>query len=195
MLFMEVTMPPKVRITKEEIVETALRLVRQGGTGALNARTLASERQCSTQPIFSNFPTMEALQHATEEAAYARYLSFLKKGLEDGKYPAYKAFGMSYILFAKEERELFRMLFMCDREGRDLSPTADFNASVDMIAKANGCTRETAERMHTEMWIFVHGVATVLVTSYLPLEIDMISEMMTDVYQGLRARLMGGDTV
>ena len=195
MLFMEVTMPPKVRITKEEIVGTALRLVRQRGTGALNARTLAAELQCSTQPIFSNFPTMEALQHATEEAAYARYLSFLEESIKEEKYPAYKATGMAYILFAREERELFKMLFMCDRRGKDLSPTADFTAAVEMIMRANGCEREIAERLHLEMWIFVHGVATMLVTSYLPLEIDMISEMMTDVYQGLRARLVGGGTV
>ena len=30
-------------------------------------------------------------------------------------------------------RELFKLLFMCDRENEDLSPSDDFNASVENI--------------------------------------------------------------
>ena len=181
-------MPPKVRITKEEIVQTAVSLVRERGEGALNARAIAAALNCSTQPVFSNFATMEELQEATVAAAYGIYLNFLKSEAESGKYPQYKAFGMAYIRFAKEERELFRMLFLCDRRGKELTPTADFEASVEMIMKANGITKETATRMHLEMWTCVHGIGTMLATSFLSLEWDLISEMLTDVYQGIRAR-------
>lgn len=181
-------MPPKVKITKEDIIQTALELLRQNGDGAINARSIASALGCSTQPIFSNFSTMEELQKAALANAYELYLDFLKREVESGKYPQYKAFGMAYIRFAKEERELFKLLFMRDRTGEDMSPSLDFEASVQMIMKANGVSIEKARLMHMESWAFVHGIGTMLATSFLPLEWEIISDMLTDVYQGIRAR-------
>ena len=181
-------MPPKVKITKEDIVKTALELLRREGEAALNARRIASALGCSTQPVFSNFATMEELHAAVLAAAYDRYLDFLGREVESGKYPPYKAFGMAYIRFAKEEREWFRLLFMRDRRGEDLSPTRDFEESVDMIMAANGLSREAATMVHLEVWACVHGIATMVVTSFLHLEWDVISDMLSDVYQGVRER-------
>ena len=181
-------MPPKVRITKEDIIETALEMLRENGDGGINARSIAARLGCSTQPIFSNFATMEELDRAVAEAAYGLYLAFLQREAESEKYPKYKAFGMAYIGFAKEERELFKHLFMRDRQGESMSPTLDFEESVKMIMKANGVSEETARLMHLEMWTFVHGIAAMLATSFLELEWELISEMLTDVYMGIRAR-------
>jgi len=183
-------MPPKVKITKEEIVQTALALLRKEGEAAINARSIAAALHCSTQPVFSNFATMEQLQEAVTDAAYKLYLSFLQTEVESGKYLPYKAYGMAYIRFAKEEKELFKLLFMCDRDGKALNPTADFTSSVEMIMRANGMTRERAERMHLEMWTCVHGIGTMLTTSFFAPDWELISEMVTDVYQGLRTRHM-----
>jgi len=95
---------------------------------------------------------------------------------------------MAYIRFAKEEKQLFRVLFMCDRKGQDLLPSSDYSQSVDMIMNANGISRAEAERWHLEMWCFVHGIGTILATSYLSLDPELISSMLTDVYQGLRTK-------
>ena len=181
-------MPPKVKIIKEDIVKTAIELVRKDGEGGINARAIAATLNCSTQPIFSNFSTMEELQRATVEAAYEIYLGFLKKEAESGRYPRYKSFGMAYIRFAKEEKELFKLLFMCDRKGAEFTPTLDFDASIEMIMRTNAISREKAERMHLEMWTCVHGIGTMLATSFLSLEWDLISDILSDIYQGVRAR-------
>jgi AcrR family transcriptional regulator len=180
-------MAPKVKITKAEIISTALDLVRENGDGALNARSIAAALGCSTQPVFSNFASMEELDKEVVLAAYERYLGFIKQEVESGKYPQYKAFGMAYIRFAKEEKELFKLLFMCDRSCA-VTPTSDFDASVELIMKANGITKEKAELMHLEMWTCVHGIGAMLATSFLSLDWELISEMVTDVYQGIRAR-------
>ena len=180
-------MPPKIKITKNEIINTALSLVREGGTEALNARNIAASLGCSTQPIFSNYQGMSELYEAVERAAYETYLGYLKRESESGKYPKYKAFGMAYVRFASEEKELFRLLFMCDRKG-DNAVTPDFTASVDMIMEANGVSKETATLMHLESWSCVHGIATMLATSFLSLSWELISDMISDVYQGLRLR-------
>ncbi len=180
-------MPPKVKVSKQDVLQTALALVRQKGVTALNARNIAKQLCCSTQPIFSNFTTMDDLQGEVVGAAYERYYTFLQKEAESGKYPTYKAFGMAYIRFAEEEKELFKLLFMCDRKGREFLPTQDFKTSVEMIMQANALTREQAELMHLEMWACVHGIATMLATSFLSLEWELISRMLTDVYQGVRS--------
>lgn len=180
-------MPPKVKVTKEKILEVSLEIVRRQGMNALNARHIAQALGCSTQPLFSNFATMEDLQKAAVAAAYDLYLEFIQTEVESGKYPRYKAFGMAYVRFAKEESELFKLLFMRDRTGEDTSPSPDFEEAVQMMM-ANGMTREKATLMHLEMWSCVHGIGTILATSFLSLEWELVSAMLTDVYRGIRAR-------
>jgi AcrR family transcriptional regulator len=185
-------MPPKVKITKKDIIETTLSLVREGGAEAINARGIANALNCSTQPIFSNFESMEELERLVFSAAYENYLGFIASELKSEKYPPYKAYGMAYIRFAKEEKELFKLLFMCDRQGEELAPSSDFESAVEMIMKTNGCSREVANLMHLEMWACVHGIATMMATSFLELDFELVSRMVTDVYQGLRTRLLDG---
>lgn len=183
-------MPPKVKITREEIINKTVELVRTNGEDAINARSIATALGCSTQPIFSNFESMEDLHAAVIGATYNRYIEFIENELKSEKYPPYKAFGMAYVRFAKEEKELFKLLFMCDRTNEIAIPTNDFDASVEMIMKANNISYETASLLHLEMWSCVHGIGTMLATSFLELDFDLISNILTDVYQGLRMRLI-----
>ena len=186
-------MAPRVKITRKDIIETALELVRVGGADAVNARSIASKLNCSTQPIFSNFESMEELEEEVGKAAYSLYQGFITRELESQSYPQYKAFGMAYVLFAIEERELFKLLFMRDRTGEDISPSPDFEESVKIIMASNGVTREVANLMHLEMWICVHGIATMMVTSFFTLKLEEISDIISDMYQSVRSRHVGGD--
>ena len=181
-------MPPKVKVTKKDIIDTSLELCRKHGADALNARSIAAALGCSTQPVFSNFETMDELSSAVTAAAYGLYFDFLEREVKSGKYPQYKSLGMAYIRFAKEEKELFKLLFMCDRTGEEPAPTADFDASVKIIMEANGLSKEKAILLHMEMWACVHGIATMFATSFLELDEATVSTMLTDVYQGVRAR-------
>lgn len=183
-------MPPKVRIIKEDIIDAAFELVRKEGVGALNARSVAASLKCSTQPIFSNFDTIEQLCDELIRKSYSYYLDYLDREAKDGKYPMYKAFGMAYIRFATEEKNLFRLLFMRDRGGEKPTQAPDFEKSIEIIMSANGISRERATRLHLEMWACVHGIATMLVTSFVRLEWELISDMLTDVYQGVRDRYL-----
>jgi len=47
--------PPKAKFTKEEIVATALAIVKEQGIEALTARSLAKELDSSARPIFTVF--------------------------------------------------------------------------------------------------------------------------------------------
>ena len=186
-------MPPKAKINKQDVIKTALALAQNGGESAINARDVASALGCSTQPVFSNFATMEELIKAVRTQAYALYSEYLSREVSASKYPEYKAFGMAYIRFAEQEKNLFKMLFMCDRRGQDLTPTADFRASVDVISRSLDVDKKTAEQIHFEMWAFVHGIATMFATSFLTLDWDDVSAMLTDVYFGIISRRIGGN--
>ena len=181
-------MPPKVKVTKDEIIKTALSLCREMGASAINARSVAAALGCSTQPIFSNFKSISELCEEVAAHAFNEYLSFLDSEAKSGEYPEYKAYGMAYIRFAKEEKNLFKLLFMCDRSKEKTTPTSDFLASVQLIMAQNGVDERTAELIHLEVWACVHGIATMLNTSFLDLDRAFISDMLTDVYLGVKKR-------
>lgn len=80
-------MPPKVRTTRDEIVEEAFRLVREEGVEALNARSLAKRMGISTQPIFSNFHNMAQLKEEVLAKASELYFKKLDEAEEKGDMP------------------------------------------------------------------------------------------------------------
>ena len=80
-------MPPKVKVTKEEIIAAALEILRQKGMEAVNARAVAAALGCSTQPIFSNYSSMGALQHDVLAAGYAEYNRWIEQQMKEGRYP------------------------------------------------------------------------------------------------------------
>lgn len=180
-------MPPKVKITKGDIINATIDIVRKEGTQAINARTIASVLNCSTQPVFSNFATMEELRVAVVERAENLYEEYMKYEIESNKFPVYKANGMAYIRFAKEEKELFKLLYMCERSKAGMEEESGLYTEMASMVKANtGLDEWNAKLFHLEMWAFVHGIATMFATNFLDLEWDIVSKMLTDCYQGLR---------
>ena len=178
-------MPPKVRISKEDVVEASLELVRQGGMSSLNARAIARQLKCSTQPIFRVFSSMEDLKAAVMGRIGEFYNVYFDAHLQREDVPPYKATGLAYIHFARDEKEFFKILFMRDRTGEgEAAEDHSFDVAVERIMVATGMNREAAARFHLDMWVFVHGIATMLATTYLDLGDELISELLTDAYQG-----------
>jgi len=186
-------MPPKFRYTREEMIAAALELVRQGGKDALTARALGAKLGCSAKPIFGLFRNMEELEGEVIAAADAYYQKYLVQKMQEGQYPPYKASGMAYIRFAKEERELFRLLFMRDRSGETIGENLEeIRPLLDLIRKNTGLSEREAYLFHLEMWIYVHGIATMLATSYLNWDEAFVSKALTDAYIGMKYRYLEG---
>lgn len=180
-------MPPKAKIAKEEIANAAVAIVRENGAQAINARTIAAALNCSTQPIFSNFASMDELRFAVLEKADALCREYIRQEVASGVYPPYKASGMAYIRFAKEEKELFQLLYMRDRTAEPQSIDSELNDQMNALVHQNtGLSSEEAKLFHLEMWACVHGIAAMFATRFLDLDEDLVSRMLTDVYQGLK---------
>lgn len=180
-------MPPRVKITKEDIITTATALVTASGEQAINARAIAAALSCSTQPIFSNFATMDQLRYAVIERADAICAEYMKREVESGVYPPYKANGMAYIRFAKEQKELFKLLYMRDRSGEKIPTESELTNQMENYVHNNtGLEGVDTKLFHLEMWAYVHGVATMFATGYLDLDWELVSKMLTDAYLGLK---------
>ena len=180
-------MPPKCKFTKEKIIHAALEITRADGFKAVTARAVGIKLNSSSKVIFSLFQNMEELHSEVIIAASKIYQCYLQEDMAYEKYPPYKACGMAYIRFAKEEKELFKLLFMRDRSEEQVSQAADeIKPFVELIQKNTGLSEQEAYVFHMEMWVYVHGIATMLATNYLEWDWALISKMLTDSYEGLK---------
>ena len=57
-----------------------------------------------------------------------------------------------------------------------------------MIMGANRVDEGTASLMHLEIWACVHGIAVMHATSFLELDSELVSNMLSDVYRGLQLK-------
>lgn len=186
-------MPPKVKVTKEMISNTAFEIVRREGIGALSVRTIAKELGCSTQPIFSNFKGIDELKAEVIRSADRFYTQFVENEVENSQYPPYKASGIAYIHFAKYETQLFRLLFMRDRsaEGKEEADAQEheFTDAAAAVREQTKAGEKTALDIHAAMWVFVHGIASMIATSYLEWDDETVSDMLTTAYRGVCGQL------
>lgn len=182
-------MPPKVKFTREEIIDAALQITRAQGLSAVTARGLGARLGVSPKPIFGLFRNMEEVQQEVMKAADALYRSYLREDMESGRFPPYKASGMAYIRFAKEQKELFKLLFMRDRS-RELpeQDPEEWEQLITLVQKNTGISRESAVMLHLEMWFYVHGIASMIATSYSDWDEALISRALTDGYLGILER-------
>ncbi len=101
----------------------------------------------------------------------------------------YKASGMAYIRFAREEKELFKLLYMRDRSDESIRENREeLRLMLDMIKSSLGISEDDAYMFHLEMWIYVHGVATMIACSFLDWDESFVSKSLTDIYEGLKHR-------
>lgn len=180
-------MPRQFKFTKEEIIDASISIVRKKGFKAVSAREIGKVLKSSSKPIFSLFLNMEEVNNEIIKKAYAIYTKYIEDAMKEDKWPKYKASGMAYISFAKEEKELFKLLFMRDRTNEEIEKP-NFSPFTEILEKQLGISKEEAELFHLEMWITVHGIASMIATSFLNLDEETISNILSDNFFGLKNR-------
>lgn len=181
-------MPPKNRFTRNEIISCALDIAEEGGLEAVTARAVASRLEASSKVIFGCFESMAKLQNEVVAAAYQKYLNEQTRLCESGEYPVYKASGMAYIRFARSHPKLFKILFMEISPPDEPQKLDELNRFAGMVSHNVGIDVDDARMFHLEMWVYVHGIATMIATGYLNWEVETVSRMLTDAYMGLKER-------
>jgi len=170
-------MPAKKQITKEMILSAAMELLREGGSEAVNVKALAKKLNCSTQPIYLSFPGMDELRSELTTRAVRYFTRELERQGSAGE-----LFGMSYVRFAMEEKELFRYLFMRSNalaEIREaLAPMME--RSISELMARYRISHDEADYLHDQLWMHAHGIASMTATDFCVWDTEKIARMLAD---------------
>ena len=174
-------MPPTVRVTRDAVLHAACQLMRREGIEALNARAIAKELGGSTQPIFRLFTNMEDLHRELILYVARQFQAHAEADMAQSDSP-YIQLCTTYLLYGRDEPELFKLLFMRDRisEGQ-YSDQTNFDLVFNIIKKETPLDDETALRFFERTWLFIHGLAVCIATKYIPCQderylISMVKE-------------------
>ena len=174
-------MPPTVRFTRDAVLNAACQLMRRKGIEALNARAIAKELGGSTQPIFRLFTNMEDLHRELILYVTRQFQAHAEADMAQSDSP-YIQLCTTYLLYGRDEPELFKLLFMRDRvsEGQ-YSDQTNFDLVFNIIKKETPLDDETALRFFERTWLFIHGLAVCIATKYIPCQdesylISMVKE-------------------
>lgn len=161
-------MPPTVRFTRDAVLHAACQLMRREGMEALNARAIAKELGGSTQPIFRLFTNMEDLRRELILYVARQFQAHAEANMAQSDSP-YIQLCTTYLLYGRDEPELFKLLFMRDRvsEGQ-YSDQTNFDLVFNIIKKETPLDDETALRFFERTWLFIHGLAVCIATKYIP---------------------------
>lgn len=181
-------MAPKVRFTREAVTDAAFSLVREEGMEALNARAIARRLGCSTQPLYRALSGMEEMQMAVREKAMHFFEDYIRENSAIAQTP-YLSSGIAYLRFAREEGHLFRLLFMRPRScAEQAQPNRDatYEYAAALIARSLNISMESARFFHGMSFIFVHGLASMVVTGYMDYDEAELTLMLRHEYQAIR---------
>ncbi len=174
-------MPPIKRINKEDIINKAYDMVIENGMNSLSARRIAKELNCSVQPIFSHFSSMEELNKEVYDKIYKKYEEYMLSGINEER--GYKNTGLSYIRFAKDYPEFFKILFMQKTDltfSNFISADNVDNEIIKAGQKVTGLSYDEQREFHKKVAIFTHGLACLVATKtvrFTDQEIDKLLEI------------------
>ncbi len=172
-------MPKQMTFTKEIVLNTTYELVKNEGIESVNARRIAKELNSSVHPIFRHFKDMEDLKKAVYEKIYEKYKEYMLSGVNEEN--PYKKMGLSYIKFAKDYPEFFKIIFMqktnLNAEGFMMADSIGDDV-VKVGQTISGLSYEQQKKFHIKVWIFTHGIACLVATKTIQISDDEISELL-----------------
>ena len=181
-------MPTKIRISKDMILDAAFEIVRKDGIEKLSNRELANKLKCSIRPIYYQFENVEEMQKELYIKIEQYFYKFLLDNMVEG-IPKYKQIGINYIKFAKKEKKLFQTLFMSEME---LTPDAfvskagdDYKEIEKLVKISTNLKEKDIKDFHTKMWIFSHGIATLVASGTVKLTESQVQELLSYEFQAL----------
>ena len=176
-------MSARRKIQKEDIIQESVSIVAKEGINALNARKIAKKLGCSTQPLFYIYENMDVLKKDVIDEIVKIFDREVLKS-ETGQLE-YKDIGINYIRFAKEEHELFKIMFNRKiNEGAFdfIDLTGSSSQIFETISKQTGLSLENAKQFHLRMWLYVNGIASLAANQTVEFNDEEIAELLKDQY-------------
>lgn len=173
-------MPPKVRITKDQIINRAFEILKAEGFAGITARRLSKELNCSTQPIYYIFQNMDDLKKELYKIGVVYFekcvmeLAMITRPNIDSP-----EIGIAYIKAAKIEQKIFH--FICMENNYTMQ-------GVSELVNGTQLPKERAE-IFLNMWLYAHGIASIIANNDVLFNEEEIRKLLLNAYKGFASQM------
>lgn len=182
-------MPPKIKTSREMIVEAGYNIIDKDGFEALNCRALANDIGCSTQPVYSRFPNMDELKAAVFEYACERLEKSIAEAVNEGHHPQsndkniwLETSVLHLTELARNHRNIFKLIYLsefCSEKGflEEREKYQTNQMVINELEQNYHLSKERALDIFERLSLLTHGICTVLATTAMDYENDKVLEM------------------
>ncbi len=182
-------MPRKQSVTKDMLLDAAFDLVREKGREELSARHLAEKAGCSTQPIFRIYSNMGELNNDLFLKCADYFSGYFELDSNYSDVP-FVNFGMTFISFAKNEPNIFRMLFLqendLNKSTYDLVNGGSKNYVINELKRIKGIGTSDYESVFMRVWLVIHGTACMMIRNEFDISekdtVNLLEDMFGKIY-------------
>lgn len=159
-------MPKKVIFSKEIVFNKAFEMFEKQGLDVITARNLGKELKASPAPIYSNYSSIDELKEELITVAKNRFMEYIKRPFTDLKY---LNIGMGICVFARENKELFRSIFLREQSFTDIIRRFrdSVKTEIEKDERFTGLPVEFKDELLLDCWIFAHGYSTLIATGFV----------------------------
>ena len=188
-------MPPITKITREIILETGYELVMTSGIESVNSRSIAKIIGCSTQPIFSQFPSMEELRQAIHNLACKKFEQDVLCNTNSDLFM--RSSYLKVINLAKNQKNIFKLIYLSEYCMGEifLNTRMNFESNKkiwnEIKSKYHVNDNECSDILE-RISLLIQGIATVIATANIQYSdkqvIDIVENTLEDIVMGIKER-------
>ena len=179
-------MPPRTKVTRDMVISAAVEVARRDGAGRINARRVAAQLHCSTQPVMYHFETVESLKRAACARVDRMHTDYLMT-VPEGRDPIL-GIGLNYIRFAVEEPQLFRFLFQSGYAAEssllDMIGSEELQPVLAAMQEGLGMDEKKTRDVFLTVALFAHGYASIIANNALEFDEALIAEHLERAWDG-----------
>lgn len=183
-------MPPKIKFTREKIIDAGFRIVQKKGWQGLSTRSIAQSLGSSPIPIYSCFKSMADLEPEIIKKIIHLQQEYMNRKFTEDRWHDH---GIGYVLFAVEQHSLFLGIndeahFVKSREyGQRVWD--DCNRILADYPHFKGLTAEQIYNVQLKRWMLAHGLA--FHACFAPAGTVTLDDIILHIQEGSNAILLG----
>lgn len=178
------------KVFKKDILDAAVQVLRKKGENGLNVRNIARELGISTQPLYVEFENFEVLKKELLSYAREKYKDLSNMYSSNAADKVYKAYGMAFLTFAKNEKELFKYLYLRERtENSREVDEINLASIIKTMTEEYGLSEREARTFHSLMALHCYGLGAMIATGYSSYTDEEISDFLDVEFHTLSSYL------
>ena len=184
-------MPPKIRTSKEMIIEAGYHIADMNGLDQVNCRAIAAYLGCSTQPVFSRFPNMDELKEEIFEFACDKLEQSIFDRYESSKGDSIiEASVVTLTELAREHRNLFKLIYLSDfrSEKTFIEEREKYRTNKNIIQELldkYDLDYDRAENIFERLSLLTHGICTVIATTTMDYSDEKVLKIVKETLEDI----------